>query len=56
MENLNISTEILNKWQQAGAELDQAQLKQELELSFTWFTFCCIKLINKNTTGYFDCH
>ena len=40
----------LNK--QAGAELGQAQLKLELELSLT----CCIKLINKNTAGYFDCH
>ena len=26
---------------QAGAELGQAQLKLELELSFTWFKFCC---------------
>ena len=33
---------------QAGAELGQAQLKLELELSFTWFKICCIKLINKN--------
>ena len=41
---------------QAGAELGQAQLKLELELSFTWFKICCIKLINKNTAGYFDCH
>ena len=37
------------------AELGQAQLKLELELSFTWFKFCGIKLIDKNTTGYFDC-
>ena len=40
----------------AGAELGQAQLKLELELSFTWFQIFCIKLINKNTAGYFDCH
>ena len=44
------------KVEQAGAELGQAQLKLELELSFTWFKICCIKLINKNTTGYFGCH
>ena len=37
--------------EQAGAELGQAQLKLEPELSFTWF-----KIFNKNTTGYFDCH
>ena len=30
----------------AGAELGQAQLKLELELSFTWFKVN--KLINKN--------
>ena len=41
---------------QAGIELGQAQLKLELELSFTWFKTGWIKLINKNTTGYFDCH
>ena len=41
---------------QAGAELYQAQLKLELELSFTWLEFCCIKLTDKNATGYFDCH
>ena len=41
---------------QAGAELGQAQLKLELELSFTWFKIFCIKFINKNTAGYFDCH
>ena len=40
----------------AGAELGQAQLKLELELSFTWFQIFFIKLINKNTAGYFDCH
>ena len=39
---------------QAGAELGQAQLKLELELSFTWFKICCIKLIKKNTTYYID--
>ena len=43
---------ILKQQAGAGAELGQAQLKLELELSFT----CCIKLINKNTAGYFDCH
>ena len=32
---------------QAGAELGQAQLKLELELSFTWFKICFIKLIYK---------
>ena len=44
--------------EQAGAELGQAQLKLEPELSFTWFKIFCIniKLINKNTAGYFDCH
>ena len=42
--------------EQAGAELGQAQLKLELELSFTWFKICWIKLINKNTDGYFDSH
>ena len=46
----------LKSWRQAGAELGQAQLKLELELSFTWFKIFCIKFINKNTTGYFDCH
>ena len=30
--------------QQAGTELGQAQLKLELELNFTWFKFCSIKL------------
>ena len=42
--------------EQAGAELGQAQLKLELELSFTWFKICCAKLIDKNSNGYFDCH
>ena len=41
--------------EQAGAELGQAQLKLELELSFTWFKFFCIKLIKKKAAGYFDC-
>ena len=44
-------------WQkdkQAGAELGQAQLKLELELSFTWFKMFCIKLIYKTTTKYPD--
>ena len=41
---------------QAGTELGQAQLKLELELIFTWSKFCCIKLIDINTTGYFNCH
>ena len=45
-----------NTNEQAGTELGQAQLKLELELSFTWFKFCCIKLIDLNTTGYFDYH
>ena len=45
-----------NKAKQAGAELGQAQLKLELELSFAWSKIFCIKLINKNTAGYFDCH
>ena len=31
----------------ARSELDQAQFKLELELSFTLFKICCIKLINK---------
>ena len=30
---------------QAGAELGQAQLKLELELFFTSFKICCMKLI-----------
>ena len=47
---------MLNKLKQAGTELGQAQLKLELELSFTWFKSCYIKLIDINTTGYFDCH
>ena len=42
--------------EQAGTELGQAQLKLELDLSFTWSKFCCIKLIDINTTGFFDCH
>ena len=47
---------LLKTWKQAGAELGQAQQKLEMKLSFTWFMFCCIKLIDKNNTGYFDCH
>ena len=31
--------------EQAGAELGQAQLKLELELCFTSFEICCIKLV-----------
>ena len=54
MNNKVIITPI-DAWRQAGAALGQAQLKLELELSFTWFKFCGIKLIDKNTTGYFDC-
>ena len=34
---------------QAAAELGQAQLQLKLELSFTKFKICCIKLYNKNT-------
>ena len=41
---------------QAGAQLGQAQLKLELELSFTWFEIYWIKVINKNTAGYFNFH
>ena len=41
---------------QAWAELGQAQLKLELELSVTWFKIYCIQFINKNNTGYFDYH
>ena len=48
--------EVANMTKQAGTELGQAQLKLELELSFTWFKFCWIKLNDINTTGYFDCH
>ena len=33
------------KMKQAGAELGQAQLKLELELCFTSFEICCIKLV-----------
>ena len=52
-----MTTYFVNKsYEQAGAELGQAQLKLELELSFTWFKIFCIKSINKNTDGYFDCH
>ena len=40
--------EIEREEEQAGVLLCQAQLKLELELSFTWFKICCIKLINKN--------
>ena len=60
--NNNLDNKINDHWiiqvtlEQAGAELGQAQLKRELELSFTWFKFYCIKLIDKNTTDYFDCH
>ena len=35
---------------EAGAELGQAQLKLELELSFTLFMIFCIKLFEKNDT------
>ena len=35
----------LLKNKQAGAELGQAQLKLELELCFTSFEICCIKLV-----------
>ena len=42
------------KEKQAGAELGQAQIK--LKVSSNRFKICCIKLINKNTAGYFDCH
>ena len=45
-----------NLEKQAGAEVGQTQLKQELELSFTWFKIFGIKLNNKNTAGYFDCN
>ena len=31
--------------EQAGAELGQAQLKLELEIYFTPFKICCMKLI-----------
>ena len=58
MGDKQVEESLEKQGQQAGAELGQAQLKLELELelSFTWFKFCCIKLIDKNTTGYFDCH
>ena len=32
-------------YRQAGAEVGQAQLKLELELCFTSFEICCIKLV-----------
>ena len=56
---MQFHTQFDNNTQQAGTpgtELGQAQLKLELELSFTWFKFCCIKLIDKNTTGCFESH
>ena len=56
LRSLNIFLYFNKKAEQAGAELGQAQLKLELELSFTWFKFCCIQFIDKNTTDYFDCH
>ena len=37
--------QILNEVKQAGTKLGQAQLKLELELYFTSFKICCIKLI-----------
>ena len=40
--------EIEREEEQAGALLGQAQLKLEVELSFTWFNICCIKVINKH--------
>ena len=53
---VNYPDQLISLRKQAGAELGQAQLKLELELSFTWFEICCIKLINKNTAGYIDYH
>ena len=35
----------INNHKQAGTVLGQAQLKLELELYFTSFKICCIKLI-----------
>ena len=45
---LQICNQYLRKFlKQVGAELGQAQVNLELELSLTWFKICCIKLINK---------
>ena len=48
--------EIEREEEQSGALLGQAQLKLELELSITLFNICRIKVINKNTAGFFGCH